>query len=168
MDWLPNELSLLSGNLEDDYGKLFEVFRRDFIETQLYFSGERVVYQEAIDRNAPGEYPHGFTHLITKKNGGQRIIDYDRATKLPWVRAIIEHSDDPSIAVIKKTQSSEKYGLTDNTYLWLESRDFLVVLRRITKGFYQGQMLITAYAITEQYERKRLYKWLEEGKNSGN
>lgn len=168
MEWLPSELSLLSGNLEDDYSKLFEIFKRDFIETQLYFSGERVVYQEAIDRKAPGEYPHGFTHLITRENGGQRIIDYDRATKLPWIRAIIEHSDDSSIIVMKRTQSSEKYGLTDNTYLWLESRDFLVVLRRITKGFYQGQMLITAFAITESHERKRLHKWLNEDKKLDN
>ena len=81
---------------------------------------------------------------------------------------MIEHSDDSAIVIIKKTQSSEKYGLTDNTYLWLESHDFLVVLRRITKGFYHGQMLITAYAITEQYERRRLYKWLDEAKNSDN
>lgn len=168
MEWLPSELSLLSGNLEDDYSKLFEIFKRDFIETQLYFSGERVVYQEAIDRKAPGEYPHGFTHLITRENGGQRIIDYDRATKLSWIRAIIEHSDDSSIIVMKRTQSSEKYGLTDNTYLWLESRDFLVVLRRITKGFYQGQMLITAFAITESHERKRLHKWLNEDKKLDN
>lgn len=168
MEWLPSELSLLSGNLEDDYSKLFEIFKRDFIETQLYFSGERVVYQEAIDCKAPGEYPHGFTHLITRENGGQRIIDYDRATKLPWIRAIIEHSDDSSIIVMKRTQSSEKYGLTDNTYLWLESRDFLVVLRRITKGFYQGQMLITAFAITESHERKRLHKWLNEDKKLDN
>lgn len=168
MEWLPSELSLLSGNLEDDYSKLFEIFKRDFIETQLYFSGERVVYQEAIDRKAPGEYPHGFTHLITRENGGQRIIDYDRATKLPWIRAIIEHSDDSSIIVMKRTQSNEKYGLMNNTYLWLESRDFLVVLRRITKGFYQGQMLITAFAITESHERKRLHKWLNEDKKLDN
>ena len=168
MDWLPNELSLLSGNLEDDYDKLFKIFKHDFIETQLYFHGEKIVYQEAIDHNTPGEYPHGFTHLITRKNGGQRIIDYGRATKLPWVRAIIEHSNDPAIVIIKKTQSSEKYVLVDNTYLWLENHDFLVVLRHITKGFYQGQMLITAYVITESYERKRLYKWLNEAKNSDN
>lgn len=162
MDWLPSELLLPSGNLDGDYAKLYEVFKRDFVESPLYFLNEKVTWQEAIDRKAPGEYPHGFTHLVTRENGSQRIIDYDRAAKLPWIRAIIEHSDDPNVVIIRKTQASEKYGLADNTYLWLESHDFLVVLRHITKGIYKGQMLITAYAITESYERKRLNKWRDE------
>lgn len=162
MDWLPNKLSLSSSKLEDDYKVLYEVFERDFINTELNFRGEKVTYQEAIDRKTPGGYPHGFTHLVTRENGDQRIIDYDRATRLPWVRAIIEHSEDEAVSIIEKRQVSQKYGMVDNTYLWLEACNFLVILRRIKSGPYEGQMLVTSYAITEAYQKNQLRKYREQ------
>lgn len=156
MDWLPDELLLLTCSLEDDYASLYAVFEHDFVDTEIYFDNCKVYYQKAIDHKTPGQYPHGFTHLITKENGGQRIIDYDRATKLPWVRAIIEHADDPSVIVLNNQERSAKRGLREVTYLWLEEKDFLVVLSRINHGEYDGKIIITAYTITESYKIKQL------------
>ena len=156
MDWLPDELQLASGSLEEDYKKLYKVFENDFIKSKIYYNGERVIYQKAIDHKTPGEYPHGFTHLITRKNGNQRIIDYDRAVRLPWVKAVIEHADDPAVVILTVQRYAKNNGLTDNTYLWLEEKKFLIILSRINHGKNRGQMIITAYTITENYVIKKL------------
>lgn len=156
MDWLPDELQLASGSLEEDYKKLYKVFESDFIKSKVYYNGERIIYQKAIDNKTPGGYPHGFTHLITRKNGNQRIIDYDRAVRLPWVKAVIEHADDPAVVILTAKRYTKNNGLTDNTYLWLEEKKFLIILSRINHGKNRGQMIITAYTITENYVVKKL------------
>lgn len=159
MDWLPDELQLASGSLEEDYKKLYKVFENDFIKSKIYYNGERVIYQKAIDHKTPGEYPHGFTHLITRKNGNQRIIDYDRAVRLPWVKAVIEHADDPAVVILTVQRYAKNNGLTDNTYLWLEEKKFLIILSRINHGKNRGQMIITAYTITENYVIKKTRRY---------
>ena len=167
MDWLPKELSLDSRDINEDYSRLYEIFKKDFVESKVYFRGELVVFQDAHDATAPtGQYPHGFTHLITRKNAGQRIIDYNRAVRLPWIREIIEHCDDSSVVIINRKQLNKRYGITDNTYLWLQEKDFVVILRKIPKGRYCGQMLVTAYATTDRYMKKKLEKYLAESKQT--
>lgn len=161
MNWLPNELVLTANSLEGDYQMLYSIFRRDFENVEIYLGNTRVYYQEAIDNRLAGQYPHGFTHLVTKENGGQRIIDYNRAPRLPWVRAIIEHADDPSVIVLRDSKYKPKRGLTEITYLWLEEKDFLVVLSSINHGQHNGLIINTAYTITERYTQKQLQKLRE-------
>ena len=160
MDWLPREMPLLSGSLEQDYDDLHEVFKRDFVESEVYYEGKKVYYRTSIDRTTfDGKYCVGFTHLVTRKNGGQRIIDYGRARRLPWVRAIIEHADDPAVVVLEKISFVPRRGAVRNTYLWLEEKDFLVILScKIDDGGAgeDGQLIVTAYTITESYMRRDL------------
>jgi len=164
MDWLPKEIVLRANSLKEDYNILFEVFKHDFIDSKVVFRGEVVRFQEAEDKQLPMGFPHGFTHLVTHEDNSthQRFIDYNRATKISWIKAIIEHCNDDAVIIIERQQSNAKYGITDNVYLWLKEKDFVVILRRIPRGKYKGQMLITAYAITESFARRKLERYLKE------
>jgi hypothetical protein len=75
--------------------------------------------------------------------------DYDRAERLPWVRALIEHADEPGV---KRFEYQEGSGVV-RTYIWYEAGDFAVVREPLSRG---AMRLITAFHIQSEMRRREM------------
>ena len=157
--WLPPELNLTGVSLDDDYEELYSVFERDFLlGAPIIVDGKTVITNTVPDRTLGGRYPYGFTHLVTSDDDlGGRTIDYDRARKLPWVRAVLENYTTPEVYAfyVKKTPAT-------TLYLWLRDSDFVVILRRPLSKMEQKndtRIIITAYDVNSRGAKslQRLY-----------
>lgn len=94
--FLPPRLDL-DGPWEDVLNRLYNVFKRDFIDNQVSCGYLKIIYDKRkIDDNKE----EGFWHLITKndRNLG-RIPDYERAKRLPWVKPIIQNYSSTDLKV---------------------------------------------------------------------
>lgn len=151
-DWLPSLLSLNGVSLQADYDELFAVYKRDFIDSScVVVEGDAVFCNTVTDKSfGNGVYTHGFTHLITKGKK-DRFIDYNRARKLPWVRAVLENYQEPEVTAFYVDAPSGEQIL----YLWLADFDFVVILKRFVskKEKSASKMIVTAYHL-EPYGKK--------------
>ncbi len=156
-EWLPPPLSLSGSSLEADYESLFSVYERDFVDGSLpTVDGSQVVTNPYIDPFMGGIYPYGFTHLVTKGKD-DRTIDYNRAKKLPWVRAVIENYQEPEVTAFYVDKTPDI-----TLYLWLVDHDFVVILRRPKsrrERELNNKIIITAYHVDSygQSDLQRLY-----------
>lgn len=149
-DWLPPKLVLNGSSIDNDYKKLYEVFERDFINSPAaVVEGLKVTFRREIDQlTAEGQYIHGFTHLVTH-GYGERFIDYERAEKLPWVRAVLDNYTEPEVSAFYLMQSNG-----ERLYLWLTEQDFVVILRNIrSRGKQRSKLLVTAYHLHSSSRR---------------
>ena len=96
-DWLPSPLNL-RGSYDENIKELLEVFNRDFISSNNpVVDRYRVIVNNNLDPSWQNlQLTYGFTHMITR-GSGLRVIDYDRANKLPWVRAILDNYKQPEV-----------------------------------------------------------------------
>ena len=162
-DWLPPELSLSGSSLQANYDELFAIYERDFINNSpVTVDGSVVINDTTIDSAfGGGIYTYGFTHLITI--GKQdRYIDYDRARKLPWVRAVLENYLEPEVTAFYVNTPK---GPT--LYLWLVDFDFVVVLKKPRSKKEQAannKIIVTAYHLKD-YGRSDMQKLY--GRSSG-
>lgn len=152
--WLPSELQLNGMSLESDLEKLFSVYSRDFIYGQpLSVGGLEVYTNTSRDRSWNDQrFTYGFTHMITRGKG-ERLIDYARAKKLPWVRAVLENYQEPEVSVFWIPHPVDGKRLI----LWLEDYDFVVILsqkKRPDTDSEDGAVIITAYKVDSQYRRR--------------
>ncbi|MEI6228784.1 MAG: hypothetical protein WCP11_02050 [Candidatus Saccharibacteria bacterium] len=156
-EWLPPPLRLAGTSIEDDYRSLYEVFESDFINSSCpIVDGCKVVACNLLDPSVMGGiYTYGFTHLITHGDK-ERLIDYDRAKKLPWVRAVLDNYTAPEVTAFYVEQPK---GLT--MYLWLTDNDFVVTLRALKSKKEQSssprKIIVTAYHVYT-YGRKDLQR----------
>jgi hypothetical protein len=157
-DWLPPQLVLAGSSISDDYAKLYEVFERDFISSaHAVVDGSRVIVNNVIDPSVDGGYTYGFTHLVTHGQGAGRSIDYERARKLPWVRAILDNCAQPEV-----TAFYVQYAKDERLYLWLTDYDFVVVLKKLKSRSEREsptKIIVTGYHVYSQGRRtlQRLY-----------
>ena len=157
--WLPRELVLNGPRVQDDYKKLYGVFYRYFVARGLpTVDGDLVIYNTTPNPNYDDErFVYGFTHLVTKdadSEGGVRSIDYFRAERLPWVRAIIDNYEQEEVRAFWARGVDGKVKL----YLWLFDYDFVVIMERIGDG--SRNMMLTAYRVYSNRRRhfQRLYE----------
>lgn len=152
-DWLPLPLNLTGSSLANDYKSLYHVFEQDFISSPLpVVDGCRVVVNNVLDRSIMGGiYAYGFTHLVTH-GAGERYIDYDRATKLPWVRAVLDNYNAPEVTAFYMKQVSG-----ETLYLWLVDFDFVVILRPLKSKKEREnptkKIIVTAYHVNSYGKR---------------
>lgn len=156
-EWLPPQLSLAGASLNADLDTLYAVFKDDFIDAPASVVDSSPVYVNTHpDRSRwEGKYTHGFTHMITRGKK-ERSIDYSRARKLPWVKAILENYTQPEVTSFWHTTPEG-----DSLFLWLVELDFVVIIRpkdsrRIMKS--QKRVIITAYHIDEAWLKRDLQK----------
>lgn len=85
---------------------IFSLFTKDFIETTAIFKGKKVLYDK---RDTDGK-PAAFVHITTEENRQtkQRELCLRRCERIAWIKAIIEHADDPLVLVWEKEQSTSK------------------------------------------------------------
>ncbi len=156
-EWLPPQLRLAGNSLQRNLDELHEVYRRDFMDAAASIvDGSAVYVNTHADKSRwGGKYTHGFTHMITRGKK-DRAIDYDRARKLPWVKAILDNYTEPEVTGF---WSSTPEG--DKLFLWLQGLDFVVIIcpkdsKTIAMG--QKRVIITAYHIDKRWMRGDLQK----------
>ena len=151
-DWLPALIRFedYHGNWQRYEDAVYSKFYSDFIASILIFQGLPV----KITKNLIKGKERGFWHLIQEgRVEEQRTPDLRRCERIAWVRAAIEHFNEPD--VIKWSKQIE--GKT-RQLLWVEDAEFLVVLEKRPNAWF----LWTAYCVTEEYKKRKLRKEYEQ------
>ena len=148
--WLTPIITIESfdGDPEKYIENIFSIFKRDFIDTAPFLH-DKVIF---FDRKDDNGRPAAFLHITTEedKATGCRNISLRRCERIEWVRAIIEHIDDPAVLYWKKEQYTARRWAT-RTYLFLEQENFLVVLEEMTNG----NLLITAIYVDLPHQKRK-------------
>jgi hypothetical protein len=152
--WLPDPFPL-PDMTHRALEQLYEIFKKDFINTTPHFQKREVWHDRTI---LPGNnYPEGFLHIVQRDDflANRRTFDHLRAERLPWCRPCIEHDGDTFLKVFSYQEGRGKI----RSYIWLEQFDYVVVLEQRTK---QGVFfLITAYHLDGESDRRRLTRKYE-------
>ena len=157
-DWLPPQLSFAGSSYKNDIDSLHTVFERDFITASpVVVDGCNVVVNNRLDKSWGDSYTYGFTHIITRGEG-YRGIDYERAKKLPWVRAILENYTKPEVTAFWYRQPKR-----DSLYLWLQDHDFVVILTPLVgkrAASTSDRVIVSAYSVDShrRYDFEQLLK----------
>jgi hypothetical protein len=163
--------SYVIGVEEIEASKIFdylykEYFCVDFIDTKTYLNGSIYINPECNKKDDGKEL--SFWHLTTrektytKKVGNQyikykdRLIDYDRADRLEWVKKIIENHSDSKIKSFYKKET--KHGNPIRLYLWAYDEDFVVILQKLGKS---SSFLVTSFYITHADKRRDYQNYYE-------
>lgn len=151
-DWLPpiSRLEDFEGDATKYLAHIFSLFTRDFITTAPTFKGKKVFYDKRNDNGKPA----AFGHITTEddRNTKQRELSLRRCERIAWIKAIIEHANDPLVLVWEKEQKTSKRRAI-RTYLFLEQENFLVILQEIKYGHY---MITAIYVDNPNQKRKHL------------
>lgn len=153
-DWLP-DLVLISeygGDWDKYLAALFQLFRKDFIESKPLFRGTFV----GITKHSYSQGKEStFWHLISEgKVEEDRTPDFERCKRIRWSRAIIENHKTPFVQVWETMRGREKRILLRFVF---DKEDYLVVLAE-HKG---AVLLITAYLVTWENQKRRLQQEFE-------
>ncbi len=137
-----------------------DVFKRDFKDSSLRFKGQRVlIRKEPLD----GDKEHGFTHMTHEKfdhddnDPNNRVPDFKRSERLPWVKYIIENYEFCSNSGCERILYWEEIfrGYTRVNLLMKEER-FLVVLEKRDFGY----LVITSFYLDKDWALdKRIKKY---------
>lgn len=147
--------------------KLYEIFKRDFIDNILYYKGKEINCRiDPIHNN----YEYGFIHLTEKKrkdNGdwSDRIPDFRRCERIEWNKLYIEHYLCNKTCHLTSCKGIEYYEFWFHSkirlvFISIEDR-FKVILEKRTNYY----LLITGYYIDEENiksEEKRIEKFKQQ------
>lgn len=150
------EWSLFRGDWNAYKEGLYKVFKKDFIEGQVYFHRKPV---DIIHESFFEGKERSFWHIISAGNEDvNRNPDPNRCASIRWVKPLIEDNGDCENYRywIKYHDQTKK----DRHYIWCVSRKYMVILE--DRGEYYK--LITAYNV-EIYNEKRYKKDFERYKN---
>lgn len=143
-DYIPSkiELSLFHGDVNAYTEALYKIFKRDFIENELYYQGKKV---EIIHEQYYNGKERSFWHIISE--GGkdeERTPISRRAETITWAKAlIVEETDcEEYKSWIKFHDKTNKF----RHYIWCSAVNYLVILE--DRGTYYK--LITAYQVHEK------------------
>jgi hypothetical protein len=145
--WLPEIVQL--EQFKGDWGRflnaIYTIFRKDFVISRPIFRGNRLGckrYPLYDGKEAT------FWHVIQEgKDEDKRVPDLRRCERVPWIRPVIEHEQEPVIKVWENTR-----GYEIRICLWLEDFEYLVVLAK-REGYI---ILWTAYPVTESHRKRKL------------
>lgn len=123
--WLPPTVTLPPA-IPDACGQLLTIFDNDFVKAPCTFEGSPIRWDRQQQALGGAWYERGFLHLITRRDQRTKQWHFDplRAMRLPWCRAILDHTHDPALSVWSE------HGPRSNirAYLWLVAHDYVVVL----------------------------------------
>lgn len=153
---MPSKLppSLFNGNMNSYKEALYNIFKRDFIDNEVFFRGKRVdIIHEKLFENKE----RSFWHIISEgeEDFNRTPISW-RSEVLPWVKPlIIEDGNCEEYKVWKKyCDRTKKYRY----YIWCTALNFLVILEDRNTHF----KLISAYPVHEykiKYYNKEYSKY---------
>lgn len=153
--FLPSALNL-DGEWESILNKLYAVFKEDFVDREIFYQKLKIIIdaRKLPDSNGKEE---AFWHLISKNDPEQgRIIDYDRAKKLPWLRPIIENHKNSEVLIWSYPSDKNR----TRVYLWLFKHDYVVILEEGVRKNKKIIILVTAFCPDERKKKdfKRRYE----------
>lgn len=147
-DWLPPMLTVDPWT-QDTFDNLYSIFKRDFKDSQPLSKGHMVWFFPEMDDDKEVIFWH-LTHREDRKTK-ERLPDFRRCERLPWIRRIIDNLGKPEVLSWDYRESD---GST-RTYLWLKDFDFLVLMKKYRDG---RQRLITSYYVDYPHKRRKLAK----------
>jgi len=139
------------------FDNLYKIFSRDFVEQKIYLKGKIWIDPQSHRRDNGKEAI--FWHLVTKKDRkstdkNDRYLDYDRASRLCWIRPIIENPVHDCIKAFYHKETNEKLRL----YLWAKEHDFVVIIQKLGK---RSAFLVTSFYVDHIGKRKSYQDRLE-------
>jgi hypothetical protein len=148
MNWLP-PLLCCDGDWREVEKQIYARFKADLIDHQTTFNGYavRLRYVEGDnDKKIP------FWHLISVSEGESeedRIPDFRRCERVGWIRAILEHANDPSLMIWEQTRKGKI-----NIAVALQDFSYVVFLApREPQSGSSYVMLLTAYFVEREKKR---------------
>lgn len=127
--------------------ELYEIFKRDFIDTPYFLDGTEIFIDLRPSREEGYEnYPHTFVKLVSRGNKGKRNFDRKRANKLHWIKVILDNCDTEDILRFEILESDESI----REYFWFKEGDFLVILKRITPNY----IIVSGFHIDDDRNRR--------------
>lgn len=138
--WLPKMLVVFPWTNES-YNALYVYFIRDLLSAQIMFNGKPLRFRRGMEDGKVKPFWH-----ITSKNedNGDRLPDFRRIERMPWIRAIIENVNTPEVQSWQYEEQSEI-----RTYLWLREHDYVVILSDAPHSVF----LVTAFYVEGNYRR---------------
>lgn len=159
-EWLPALMTLagVGGDWSVYCERVYEIFRRDFIESQPRFRGEWVRCRR--DPKYEGKEA-GFWHCVQQgADEQQRTPDLRRCERIAWIRVLIEHADTPGVEVWETTRGTDRRHV-----LWF-NEEFVVVLAGRRGGTGRAyKQLVTAYCTDREHTKRKLRKERDASEN---
>lgn len=137
---------------------LYDYFCQDFIDNKTFLNKNIYINPKSYQKEDGKELV--FWHLTSKKTSYtkkvgrryvkciERLTDYRRCERLPWIRKIIENHSSNSIKSFYYMEKTKRVRL----YLWAYENDFLVILEKIGQN---SSYLVTSFYIDKSYNKKR-------------
>lgn len=148
-NWLPRKLEITGLSIEQNYRDLHAIFMRDLLDLNGITIDNKSVRIDLTKDKFYTEYERGFLHFVTRENGGQRIIDFERAERLNWVLPVLTHYLEPEVSCFWHIGPKD-----EALYLWLKDFDFLVILKNQKSNRYKdSRIIITSYHVDSGYRR---------------
>ncbi|WP_407498978.1 hypothetical protein [Acinetobacter baumannii] len=122
-------------------------FKRDFIDSNTHL--EQIYINPRKDELEDGKQ---------KVKVVERYPDLKRATRICWIKEIIENYTDDHIKYFYSKHHTGKIRL----YLWAYDHDFLVILQKLGRS---ESILVTSFYITHDGKRDELDEQYQEYKN---
>jgi len=79
------------------------------------------------------------------------LVDFDRASRIRWVKTIIENHSLDKIKLFYYCEHDGKIRL----YLWAYQNDFIVILEKLGKS---SSYLVTSFYVDKRYNRETYTK----------
>lgn len=134
---------------------LYRVYERDIKLYDLRYKGLRVFHD---DRKVDSDYEEGFWHVI-ERGKDTRLLDLKRAKRLPWIRPLIETSDDPRLYKWVEAELDKNGQKQEVTLILYREENYIVVLKkRVAKWNYY---LASAYYLTGYNRQKYFERYLK-------
>jgi len=147
--WLPDLLTWNGSDWPTYIEEVFGVFEEGFITSKGMLRGLEVRLRWMPVHQGK---PSAFWHLVQEGHiEEERTPDLRRCERIGWLRAIIDHADDPSVKQWENERRGSG-GVQRQVLLWLEDQDFLVVVGK-RDGYY---LLLTAYQTNREHTRRKL------------
>ena len=139
---------------------LYDIFDRDFVSNQTYLANSIYVDPQSNRKDEGKEL--SFWHLTTRKDytyewvngrkikiGGERYPDFQRASRLEWIKQILTNHDDDCIKMFFYKEQTGKKPI--RLYLWAEDHDFVVILQKLGRS---SSFLVTSFYIDQEHKRE--------------
>ncbi len=123
MDWLPEKVLLteFEGDWSRYFQAVYEIFKRDFVDTKPFFRGRRLGLKSHPEYEGKSAT---FWHMISEGAvESERTPDLRRCERIAWPKPIIENSTDAALKVW-----AEPRGSNQRIHIWNEAEGYLVVL----------------------------------------
>ena len=162
-DWLP-EMFCVDPWGHNTYDHLYRVFCDAIRDVPLRYEGNRVWFfpekedgREAIfwhlttRKQRTGSVPRRkrkFERRGNLRDGStERLPDFRRCERLPWVNPLIHHPADPNVLAWDYKEGDG----TIKTYAWIKTESFVVVMKRYQD---MSRRLVTSFYVDKDYTRQ--------------